>query len=160
MENKCEECNKDFNSIEALEQHNRSKHKVVEEPKKESKIKRKHIVYLVLIAIIIVTLVIGYTRSAGPGKYDDFAQCLTDSDAIFYGAFWCPNCVTQKGLFGKSIDNVNYVECSNQDRSQTQICIEKGIQSYPTWIINGSEHIGVLQLQTLSELTKCPINSN
>jgi thiol-disulfide isomerase/thioredoxin len=33
-----------------------------------------------------------------PGKYDEFAKCLTDNGAKFYGAFWCPHCQAQKKM--------------------------------------------------------------
>ncbi len=69
-----------------------------------------------------------------PGKYDDFAQCITDSGTKFFGAFWCPHCAAQKQLFGKSVKKLPYVECSNPDQSQTQICIDNKIESYPTWV--------------------------
>ncbi|MFZ2886421.1 MAG: hypothetical protein WA021_01230 [Minisyncoccia bacterium] len=94
-----------------------------------------------------------------PGKYDGLAQCLKDKGAVFYGAFWCPHCQEQKKLFGNSADLLPYVECSNPDgQSQTQICIDKEIQSYPTWeFSDGSRLTGEQQPAALAEKTGCEL---
>ena len=93
------------------------------------------------------------------GKYDTFAQCLTEEDVIFYGAFWCPHCAAQKELFGSSMKHITYIECSTPDRSgQTQSCKDKDIQSYPTWIIADEERLpGVQALEKLSVKTGCSL---
>ena len=94
-----------------------------------------------------------------PGEYDEFAQCLTDESAKFYGTFWCSYCGKQKELLGKSMKYVDYVECSTSDRrSQTKICQENNITGYPTWEFkNGSRVGGVLTLVQLSNLTGCKV---
>jgi len=48
------------------------------------------------------------------------------------------------------------VECSpgGPKAPQAQACKDKGIQSYPTWIINGQRYTGVQPLDTLAQLTK------
>ncbi len=116
---------------------------------------------------VIVLLIIGVAITAvarkggggvaGPGKYDEFATCLKDKGAVFYGAFWCPHCQTQKKLFGSSQKLLPYVECSTADgNSQTQACIDKGIQSYPTWeFADGSKLTGEIPLAQLAEKTSC-----
>jgi thiol-disulfide isomerase/thioredoxin len=115
-----------------------------------------------IVAIVIVGLVFLGRGSAGPGQLDGFATCLKDKGAVFYGAFWCPHCQATKALFGKSAKLLPYVECSTPDGSgQTQICIDKKITSYPTWIFaDGSQLDGEVTLQALSEKTNCPINSS
>lgn len=92
-------------------------------------------------------------------KYDDFATCLKDNGAKFYGAFWCPHCQSQKTLFGKSASLLPYVECSTPNaQSQTQVCIDKKIMSYPTWeFSDGSVINGELDFQTLSQKTNCEL---
>lgn len=85
-------------------------------------------------ALAVVALGYWYNDQQKPGQYDEFAQCLSTKGVKFYGAFWCPHCQAQKALFGKSKQFLPYVECSNADqKSQTQICIDKKIESYPTW---------------------------
>ena len=82
-----------------------------------------------------------------------FAQCLTDSGAIFYGAYWCPHCKTQKEMFGEDIRFINYFEC--EDDKDT--CIKEGVKAYPTWKIKGQLYEGVQSPERLSELTGCSL---
>ena len=93
------------------------------------------------------------------GLYDDFATCLKDEGAVFYGAFWCPHCIAQKALFGTSASLLPYVECSTSDGSgQTQACIDKGITAYPTWEFSDlSRLVGQLSLAQLAEKTSCEL---
>lgn len=92
-------------------------------------------------------------------KYDGFASCIKDSGAIFYGAFWCPHCVSQKKLFGTAEKFLPYVECSTPDGSgQLQICKDAGVNSYPTWIFkNGVTKTGELTLDELAKETACAL---
>ena len=46
------------------------------------------------------------------------------------------------------------VECAKDGKnSQTQLCIDKKIQGFPSWEINGNLILGVLTLKELSKLT-------
>lgn len=84
-----------------------------------------------------------------PGFYDKFAQCLTDKGAVMYGAKWCSHCQEQKAVFGKSFQYINYVECPDN----IQVCIDKGVQGYPTWIISTSTRFeGFDKNSTMKEL--------
>jgi thiol-disulfide isomerase/thioredoxin len=116
--------------------------------------------------IVIIILILGTIATVllqspgtppGPGKYDVFTQCLKDKGAVFYGAFWCPHCQAEKKLFGSSVKLLPYVECSTADASgQTQICIDKKIESYPTWeFADGSRLNGEIPLQQLADKTSC-----
>jgi thiol-disulfide isomerase/thioredoxin len=91
-------------------------------------------------------------------KVVQLAQCLKDSGAVFYGAFWCPHCMRQKELFGKeAVAALAYVECSTPDgKSQTSACKEKKIESYPTWEFkDGSRLTGEVSLSELAKKTSC-----
>ena len=121
------------------------------------------------IYIIVILLLIGgvfwLVKTPGkPGAYDEFAQCLKDKGATFYGAFWCPHCQKQKAMFGKSAKLLPYVECSTPDgQGQLKICTDAGVQSYPTWHIPVSGTTtpliltGEIELTTLAEETSCPL---
>ena len=89
--------------------------------------------------------------------YDAFATCVKNSGAIFYGTFWCPHCQATKDLFGTSASLLPYVECSTADgKGQTQICTDKKIQGYPTWIFaDGTTLSGEQSLSTLANKTSC-----
>lgn len=106
-----------------------------------------------------------------PGKagvYDDFAKCLGEKGAKFYGAFWCPHCQNQKALFGRSAKLLPYIECSTPDgQGQLQVCKDLGIQTYPTWYFVASTSspqattsnyeilTGEIELEVLAEKTSC-----
>ena len=112
-------------------------------------------------SIVVAGLIIGGVvwYESAPGKYDSFAECIAKSGVTFYGAFWCPHCQAQKAMFGKSAEKLPYVECSTPDgNSQTQICINKNIQGYPTWADkNGSTTEGVLTFEQLGTLSGCAV---
>ena len=113
-------------------------------------------------AIAIIVLHLHYAGYLGkaPGPEDpwirNLAEHLARSEAKFYGASWCPACNQQKKLFGSSEKRIPYVECSpgGPKAPQAQACKDKGIQSYPTWIINGQRYTGVQPLDTLAQLSK------
>lgn len=122
--------------------------------------RKKSSQYIVWGGVVLVVVVVSFfllTRSSEPGKLDDFAKCLEEKEAFFYGAFWCPHCATQKKMFGRSQTLIPYIECSTPDqRGQTQICSEKGITGYPTWeFSDGTRQSGVVSLEELSEKTGC-----
>ncbi len=113
-----------------------------------------------LIVGVVLTIVLGAgpsTKPQGPGEYDEFAKCLGEKGAVFYGAFWCPHCQAQKKMFGSSEKLLPYVECSlPSGQGQTAQCIEEGVKSYPTWrFADGSELTGEIPLETLAEKTSC-----
>jgi thiol-disulfide isomerase/thioredoxin len=101
----------------------------------------------------------GEKTSFAPGALDSFVQCIKDKGIIFYGAFWCPHCQATKAEFGDSAPKLPYVECSTPDgQSQTQICIDKKIQEYPTWALpDGTRVTGEHTLQELSTDFGCPL---
>jgi len=87
-----------------------------------------------------------------------FAQCLTDSGAKMYGAYWCSHCEAQKEAFGSAVEYIPYVECAIEDsRDQAAICAEAGIKGYPTWIIDGEQYSGVQTFEKLAQLTGCEL---
>lgn len=90
------------------------------------------------------------------------AEHLVASGAVFYGAFWCSYCQTQKSLFGAiAATKLPYIECDkNGDNPQRQLCIDKNIKIFPTWVINGKYVVGTHELKEIAELTgyKGPTN--
>ena len=67
----------------------------------------------------------------------NFTKYLKDIGVIKYSAYWCPNCLNQGELFGKqAYKELNVVECANDGKkSQTQLCIDKKLKSFPSWEI-------------------------
>lgn len=114
---------------------------------------------LIVVVVVVAGLVVLQRASNKPGKLDTFAACLGDKGAKFYGAFWCPHCAQQKALFGQSVKFLPYKECSTPDsKGQTQLCIDAGISSYPTWeFADGSRLNGVQELSVLAGKTGCTL---
>ena len=83
------------------------------------------------------------------------AKYLKDKGVVKYSAYWCPNCLNQSELFGKqAYKELNVVECARDGKnSQMQLCIDKKIEGFPSWEINGKIIIGLQTLKELSELT-------
>jgi len=118
----------------------------------------KKIVIAVVGFVVAVVVAVIYINTR-PGQLDSFAQCLKDKGAVFYGAFWCPHCQNQKAMFGNSARKLPYVECSlPSGNGQTQVCIDKKIEGYPTWeFADGSRLTGEISLPTLAEKTGCSL---
>jgi glutaredoxin len=118
--------------------------------------KTKTTAYLAIIGIIVVLAGYGMFKSAtSPGDYDDFADCLTNKGIKMYGTEWCSHCKDQKELFGKSFKKVDYIDCDAR-RSE---CKDAGVNSYPTWIIDGEQYSGTQSLRELVELSDCNLGS-
>ena len=125
---------------------------------KNKKLIKKIFIYFIIIIIIAILIYIPVNNSKKPGKYDDFAKCLTEKGAKEYGAFWCPNCARQKELFGKSFKYVTYIECDARGSNpQPELCQEKKIKGYPTWEYNGTFIEGTQSLEELSNITGCAL---
>ncbi len=131
----------------------------------ENQSKHKLVLAVGVIAIIIASAGLAYKGDGAAnnnsnqtaGKYDDFAKCLKDKGAVFYGAFWCSHCQNQKKSFGASVEFLPYVECSTPDgKGQLQVCLDKRIEGYPTWVfVDGSRQSGEVPFTTLASKTGC-----
>ncbi len=118
---------------------------------------------IAIFVVIIIAFVVGLgyvLNKPAVSKYDSFAQCINDSGAKYYGAFWCPHCQKQGALFGSAKQYLPYIECSNPDKSQTQVCKDAKIEGYPTWELRDGTRLPVendagVSLKTLAEKTQC-----
>lgn len=127
---------------------------------KSKKLRKKIIFYLITFLLIGSFIYIGIKKANEPGKYDDFAKCLTEKNIKFFGTYWCPGCAEQKRLFGKSIKHVDYVECDSRGSNpRSELCQKEGITGYPTWGINNTKFQGVTQLEELARKSGCVLNS-
>lgn len=122
--------------------------------------------------IIVITLSIVFVVSIGmfflqksetvaeysQDELTNFAMCLNESGAIFYGAFWCNHCQNQKSAFKEAGDLLPYVECSTPDgRGQIAECAEANITSYPTWdFSDGTRFTGEVPFSELALNSGCP----
>lgn len=119
-----------------------------------------------IVVVILLGLLHGYYSGLfhppEDPKLKALAIHLQESGAKFYGAYWCPDCNRQKELFGASADRLPYVECTPDGRDGTLAlaCVFKDIQGYPTWIIDGERHRGVLTPQKLAQNSGFQWNKN
>ncbi|MDP3901100.1 MAG: hypothetical protein Q8Q38_02060 [bacterium] len=121
---------------------------------------RGKILWIFIIGAVVSGIAAWAYYQNQPGSYDQLAECLQGKGVVFYGTFWCPICQSQKVAFGRSAKNLPYVECSlPSGRGQTQVCIEEGIQSYPTWEFqDGSRITGEFTPAELAEKAGCEVS--
>lgn len=128
---------------------------------------RKKNNYTVLIVAAVILIFIGFavanrqssSLNQDMSYLDEFAQCLSNEGAIFYGTFWCNHCEDQKRAFGSAFQYINYVECSTADgRGQLPACQQANIEAYPTWVFSdSSRQTGNLPLSILADKTACSL---
>jgi len=111
-------------------------------------------IFVGLIAIIYSA--IWYHRNH---RYDDFARCLASKQAKMYGLYWCPHCLDQKEMFGRSFRYVPYQECAIKgSRDVVPECKVAGAAHFPSWqFAGGPLHEGVLSMEDLSGRTGCSL---
>jgi hypothetical protein len=113
------------------------------------------------IVLAIVAVIGGLWYVSKPNPNDPrtkLAQCLTDKGAKMYGAYWCPHCSAQKKLFGRGFKMATYVECGvpGNQRAQSQVCKDAGVNNYPTWeFADGTRVTGEQDLSVLAEKSGC-----
>jgi len=107
-----------------------------------------YLIAAVIGVVILATAAYSVYSFNKAGPYDNFAKCLTEKDAVMYGAMdWCKFTQAQKGMFGKSFKYINYHEFQELP----------GIKKTPTWVINGAWHENVQSFDKLAALTGCKL---
>lgn len=89
---------------------------------------------------------------------EELAECVSDSGAVYYGAWWCPQCRRQNELFGDHADDLPYFECYDGPRSggMNDDCRRAGVRGFPTWVLpDGSELRGRQSPARLAAATDC-----
>lgn len=120
--------------------------------------KTKFAVFIVIIILLVVGLGVFMSKNQKPGKFDAFAKALSTEGAEFFGAFWCTHCQAQKELFGNSKKYLPYTECSNPNQSQTQVCKDNKIESYPTWRFKEGISITSTSTPTICQVAPGPVD--
>jgi glutaredoxin len=106
---------------------------------------------------------VGNSLSANTIKVDtisgkaeiELAEYLAANGIEFYGAYWCSHCQKQKSLFGaEAAAKLPYIECAaDGENSQRQLCKDKDIKYFPTWVIGGKYFNGTKDLKELAKMT-------
>jgi hypothetical protein len=93
-------------------------------------------------------------NSTATSTLDVFAQCVASQGLTMYGAEWCAHCQNEKKALGSAFKYIPYVECPDN----IQLCIDKGINGYPTWIDGtGQKYEGEQGLVGLAKITGCEL---
>ena len=109
---------------------------------------------IIFLAIIFAGFYFYNKPAATNTKYDDFAKCLASKNITMYGAAGCSHCQNEKNAFESSFKYVPYVECPDSP----QICLDKGVDAYPTWIFpDNKKLVGEQGLEKLSQESGCPL---
>jgi|TARA_B100001971_G_scaffold207498_1_gene227754 hypothetical protein len=126
----------------ALQGEREDQHTSIDAGRASSKKKTKVIITSILIGLIIIIGLPLTIRAMTPGKWDGFAQCLTEKGVVMQGEDWCQYTNAQKGMFGKSFKYVTYQ-------------IKEDLVYRPTWIIDGKKYEKVQSFERLRDLTGC-----
>ena len=125
----------------------------------QQKAKRRKVIMIIAAVIIAALVAVLAFAILSPGKYDEFAKCLTEKSVKMYGAYWCPHCANQKNELGSSFKYIDYVECDpNGQNPQPELCKQNGITGYPTWIYNGEKRSGEQSLLSLGAWAGCSLS--
>ena len=121
------------------------------------------IVVLSVIGLILAIYLLQAHAPADKGDHDELAQCITDSGVNMYSSFRCGVCAKTKSMFGESFEHINEIECHPQgENPQTELCLEKGLEGTPTWILEPNDveekrHIGFMSIEELAEFSGCDL---
>ena len=134
LEKRGEEGRRAFEEHKQREERNRIQ-------KEKGKKKKNKIIAIASVILLILASLITYAVIS-PGKYDEFAKCMTKKGAVMYGEDWCKYTQGQKAMFGKSFKYINYE-------------VKTGLNLRPTWVIDGKSYETVQSFERLSALTGC-----
>jgi hypothetical protein len=118
---------------------------------------RKYLIWGGIAVLVVAAYAAGwYYRNH---RYDAFAKCLASKQVRMYGLYWCPHCIEQKQMFGKSFQYVPYAECAIRgSRELAPECKAAGAKNFPSWHFEGyALHEGELSLEDLSGQTGCSL---
>jgi hypothetical protein len=120
-------------------------------------IPRKYLVWGAVAVLLVVAYAVGWNHKNH--RYDEFAKCLSSRQAKMYGLYWCPHCIDQKEMFGKSFQYVSYQECAvHGSRELVAECKAVGTKNFPSWqFAGGPLHEGELSMENLSARTGCSL---
>lgn len=93
----------------------------------------------------------------------DLARCLANGKVELYSVDYCPFCEKQKKLFGDQAWKIlqpNVIDCGNLlgvlSGEQAQICNDRQIFSYPTWVFGDGKRVaGFLDFEQLEDYSGC-----
>ena len=117
--------------------------------------KEKLITVGIIVFILLVAGGVIYLKSTSFSIKDfpaeEVAKYIGEHSTL-YVQTGCIHCKEQEDLFGSNVKYLNIIDCISSSEN-IQACIDAGIESTPTWIINGEKYVGILSIEKLKELT-------
>lgn len=119
--------------------------------------------FAIILIINIIPLIAFNLPASEKINYDPLTKCMTENGVTMYGSFRCGVCARTRKMFGSSFQYVKEIECHPQgENPQTELCIEKGIEGTPTWVLeqDGEElkrYTGFLSIKELREFSGCAV---
>jgi glutaredoxin len=104
---------------------------------------------ILIIGAVLLYVTIGKTPNVTVSA--EAAQYIGNHSIVYVQA-GCSHCKEQEDLFGDNWKYINSLDCISS-QTNTQICINANITGTPTWVINGTQYIGVQSIQELENLT-------
>jgi hypothetical protein len=114
-------------------------------------------VFLIIIFYMVTGLITKYTGLFVLEKSTEetisFKDCLKEKDVtIFINSGKSAETIKELQVF-EYLDSIKIFNCLNDN----DFCQEKGINSFPSWIVNGEKIPEDISLSSLSKLTKCKL---
>jgi len=95
----------------------------------------------------------GATTIGGDDYLAHLAKSLADQGAVLYGTYQSPETATQKEMFKESASILDYVECDSAGPgANADECIAQKIETYPTWVFEGTQYKDIQELSTLAQM--------
>lgn len=125
------------------------------EEKKEKRQDSIKVLVLTLIAVSLITLAViclaQFIRSLQPTVISSIiAECIGNKSTLYISSS-CPHCESQLERFNGNQDYLKIIDCIQEPG----YCLTENITSVPTWIINKTKHVGVLEIWQIRNLTGC-----
>lgn len=109
-------------------------------------------ILLILIFFIIIQIInLPKTIPSTTQDLKNFTSCLNKNNVRMYGSIKNINSVSQMEMFGSSLENLNYIDCSERNENCREILI------LPSWKIDNKLIHGAVSLEVLSKLTECEL---
>jgi len=108
--------------------------------------------------IAIIVIILGFSAyillkdNDSPQMTQELATCIGQKSELYIQT-GCPACQRQEELFGEYLNKINIVDCFLTENRN--LCISKGIEATPTWIIGEEKYEGVRSIETIKDLTNC-----
>ena len=178
---KCEACNKEFNSQEALDMHNSAKHPKEEKskiikceacnkefnsqealdmhnsakhPKEEVyKMSRKTILWIVGILALIVLAGYFFINDQNPAQTGRYDEFSKYLTEQGATMYGTEWCSHCKNQKKLFGSSFQYINYVDCDKNKAA-CAKAGVSSYPTWKINGQNYLGEQSIERLAELSR------